>query len=178
LHRESSNSKKVISFIKAFRSKGLLICRDIIRDIHVHPKTIRIRLDATNTARSLGVNADELSDELIEFEAPWIFKRRGVENRIIIGDAAPEPDQTLIRNLATAHQWVHEMKAGTPLGQIALKQGVTPAYIRTRSRLAFLSPKIQQSIIKGSLPPMFTTNRILQMKIPLDWRHQDTLFGI
>ena len=178
LHGSNSNRKKVISFIKALRSEGLLQYSKIIRDIHVHPKTIRVRLDVIKTASSLGIKVDKLSDELIEFETAWTFKRRGVENRIIIGDPAPEPDQTLIRNLATAHQWVHEMKTGTPLGEIALKQGVTPAYIRTRSRLAFLSPKIQQSILKGTFSPMFTTNKILQMKTPLDWNHQNSLFGI
>ena len=63
-------------------------------------------------------------------------------------------------------------------GIIAKKHGVTTAYIRTRSRLAFLSPKIQQAIVTGTLDPKFTTRHIMGMKIPSDWQSQEALFGL
>ena len=139
---------------------------------------MRVKLDTKGLAKALGIKAEELSEELIEFELPWQRKRRGVENKLIIGDPEPEPDLTLIRMLVKAHQWVQEMKDGIPLKQIANNLGVTPAYIRTRSKLAFLSPQIQKAIVKGTLSPEFTTNQILSIKIPRDWQLQNTLFGV
>jgi site-specific DNA recombinase len=178
LHTANSFKKAANAQIKKLRSKGLLQNADIIEKVQLSPNTIRVRLAADPLAASLGITCGDLSPELITFEVPWKLKRRGVENKIVIGDPVPEPDQTLIRLLARAHQWVLDMKAGTSLNRVAQKHGVTAAYVRTRSKLAFLSPKIQQSIVLGTFPTEFTTNRILHMKIPLDWRAQNSLFGV
>ncbi|MBT7943913.1 MAG: hypothetical protein HN719_11235 [Alphaproteobacteria bacterium] len=178
LHGAISIQNKATSFIKKLRGKGPLQYQDLVETIHAQPKTIRIKLDAKHLAKLLDTEPEELSGELVEFAEPWVFKRRGVENKIIVGDPAPQPDQTLIRLLVKAHQWVLDIRSGISLSAIAKAQGVTPSYIRTRSRLAFLSPKIQRIIVKGTFPSEFTTNRILRMKIPRDWRLQDTLFGL
>jgi len=51
-------------------------------------------------------------------------------------------------------------------------------HIRTRAQLAFLSPKIQRAIVEGTLSPDLTLKRILARPIPLDWLHQERLYGI
>jgi site-specific DNA recombinase len=173
-----SIQKQASTIVDNLRSNGLIQYSDLIDVIQLHPITIQVRLAANPLGERLGIDSRNLSLELIEFDVPWTLKRRGVENKIIIGEPSPELDQTLIRMLTHAHQWVNDMKAGIPLNTIAQKQGVTPAYIRTRSRLAFLSPKIQQAILAGTLTPEFTMNCMLQMKIPRDWCQQNTLFGI
>jgi site-specific DNA recombinase len=68
------------------------------------------------------------------------------------------------------------LKDGVSLKVIAAQKKVTPAYIRTRSKLAFLSPKVQKAILDGALDPAYTANRLVRMKIPLDWREQESLF--
>jgi len=177
--RTANKLRKIaVGFVHKLRSDRLSQHRELIEKTEVQPTTIRIRLNAERLAGYLGTNPEELSVKLVEFEVPWTFRKRGVENKIIVGHPAPEPDHVLIRMLAKAHRWAQEMRDGISLKAIAQKQGVTPGYIRTRSRLAFLSPKIQQAIVKGSLPPEFTTNRILQMKVPRDWNRQHTLFGV
>jgi site-specific DNA recombinase len=163
---------------KRLRTSGLSSSPDLVDRIDLRPEKLLVRLNQGNLARELGIDVGNLSGELAAFEVPLQFRRRGVETKIIVGDPAPEPDQTLIRILSLAHQWLEQVKAGSPLEQIARKHGVTPAYIRTRTKLAFLSPKIQQAIVAGNFPPAFTTNRILQAKIPLLWQEQDTLFGV
>lgn len=178
LHGVKPVQKRATSIITNLRSEGLVQHRDLIESIYLQPKILLINLNASGFAKELEVNSKNLSMELIRFEVPWKLKRRGVEIKIIIGDPAPEPDKTLICMLARAHQWVQDMKAGLSPGVIAQKQGVSPGYIRTRSRLAFLSPKIQQAIVEGTFPPEFTLNRIMSMKIPRDWGHQNTLFGV
>jgi len=178
LHGARPVQKRATAIITNLRSDGLVQHRDLIESIYLQPKILLINLNASGFAKELEVNSKNLSMELIRFEVPWKLKRRGVEIKIIIGDPAPEPDKTLICMLARAHQWVQDMKAGLSPGVIAQKQGVSPGYIRTRSRLAFLSPKIQQAIVEGTFPPEFTLNRIMSMKIPRDWGHQNTLFGV
>lgn len=74
------------------------------------------------------------------------------------------------------HGWVEKLKDGVSLKVIAAQKKVTPAYIRTRSKLAFLSPKVQEAILDGALDPAYTANRLVRMKIPLDWREQESLF--
>jgi site-specific DNA recombinase len=178
LHETKRLQKQATALITDLNSKGLNQNSDLINTVLLRFDVLQVKLNAKPLAEKLGIIIEDLSPELIGFEVPWKLKRRGVENKIIVGDPAPEPDQTLIRVLAHAHQWVRDMKKGDPLKVVALKQGVTPAYIRTRSKLAFLSPKIQQAIMSGTFPSEFTTNRILSMKIPCDWQHQNTLFGI
>ena len=109
------------------------------------PGIMRAKLDPMFLADLLGIKPKDLSEEITTFEVQWQIRRRGVENRLIIGDPVPQPDQTLIRMLTRAHQWVQDMRAGTSLKQITYKESVTAAYIRTRSRLAVLSPQIQQT---------------------------------
>ncbi len=178
LHKAKPSQKCATAIIASLRSNGLGQYKDLIYSLRLHPKILRVKLDKKGLAKLLSINIEDLSEELIEFELPWQKKRRGVENKLIIGDPEPEPDLILIRMLAKAHQWVQEMKDGIPLKQIALSLGVTPAYIRTRSKLSFLSPQIQTAIVKGTLPVEFTTNQILSMKIPRDWQLQNTLFGV
>ena len=178
LHQAKPPKKCATTIITGLRSNGLGQYNDLIDSLRLHPRILRVKLDTKGLAKLLGINIEDLSEELVEFELPWQKKRRGVENKLIIGDPVPEPDLILIRMLAKAHQWVQEMKDGTPLKQIANNLGVTPAYIRTRSKLSFLSPQIQQAIVKGTLSPEFTTNQILSMKIPRDWQLQNTLFGV
>ena len=178
LHEAKPVQKQAKVIFTNLRSDGLVQYRDLIESIELQSKILRVNLDVDGLAKELEVNSKELSSELIRFEVDWKLKRRGVENKVFIGEAKPEPDQTLIRMLARAHQWVQDMKAGLSPGVIAKKQGVSAGYIRTRSRLAFLSPEIQRSIVKGTFPSEFTLNRIVSMKIPRDWGQQNTLFSI
>ena len=178
LQGAGSIQKEAAGTIDLLRSKGLLQYGDLIERVQIQRTTMLIKLDGKVLGDKLGIPPDGLSSALVEFEVPWTFRKRGVENKIIVGSPAPEPDQVLICTLAKAHQWGQEMKNGVSPKAIAQRQGVTPGYIRTRSKLSFLSPKIQQAIVKGTLSPEFTTNKIMQMTIPRDWHHQHSLFGL
>lgn len=151
---------------------------DVIEKAHLSPTAIEIHLNPTFLSDAMKVDAESLSAELLCFTAPWQMKRRGVEAKLIIGDQPAAVDTVLIRMLAKAHEWVGQMKAGIPLSKISRAEKVTPAYIRTRSRLAFLSPRIQQAIVSGTLPAEYTLNNILALQLPRDWQKQNSLFGL
>nr|WP_217356143.1 hypothetical protein [Ruegeria arenilitoris] len=79
--------------------------------------------------------------------------------------------------LIRAHGWAHDLKAGVQLMEIARRESVPDAFIRTRAQLAFLSPKIQTAILDGSQPPELTLKRLVSVTHPLEWSEQERLFG-
>lgn len=138
---------------------------------------IDMEIDRNALASRLGVKADDLSPAILKFSVPIELKRRGVETRIIAGERRPEPDVTLVTILAKAHHWVSEMKTGTSAAAIAKRENTSAAYVRTRSNLAFLSPRIQDAILAGIQPADLSLERIRQAGIPLDWDEQERKFG-
>ncbi len=61
--------------------------------------------------------------------------------------------------------------------EIARRESVSGAFIRTRAQLAFLSPIIQAAILDGTQPPELTLKRLVSVTHPLDWSEQERLFG-
>ena len=65
-----------------------------------------------------------------------------------------------------------------PLGDIARDAGHHEVHIRTRSQLAFLSPRIQRAIVDGTLPPEITLKHLVTRVLPLEWAVQERLFRL
>jgi site-specific DNA recombinase len=107
----------------------------------------------------------------------FCLRRRGVEAKLIVGDRTSPPDPVLLRTLDTAHRWTKSLSAGVPLADIAREAGHHNVRIRTRPQLAYLSPKIQRAICDGQQPTDLTFKRILTRPVPLDWKHQERLYG-
>lgn len=138
---------------------------------------IDIEIDCAALAGRLGVHAEDISPAVLKFSVPFELKRRGVETRIIAGERTSEPDRTLLTMLAKAHRWVSQMKSGTSAATIAKQEHTSAAYVRTRSNLAFLSPRIQDAILAGVQPADLSLERIRRAGIPLDWEEQERKFG-
>ena len=169
-------NNRAIKLAQMIRDKDRGLIADIILRVQLRAEQAEIQLDAKRLAEALGVTGKDLNPNALTLTTPWQIKKRGVESKIIVGDEVPGPDLTLIRLLTRAHQWVDQMRQGRGLKAIADQASVTPAYIRSRSKLALLSPKIQGAIIGGNLDPRFTTHYILALKIPMDWTAQEALF--
>ena len=122
-------------------------------------------------------NDEHLDDVETPLQAPFKTRRRGVETKIIVGDMKPAPDRTLLRGLAKAHRWVANLQEGIPIAEIARRENVSEAYIRTRVQLAFLSPKLQQAILDGTQPAGLTLEKLVRGQLPLDWTSQEQRFG-
>ncbi|WP_335949506.1 hypothetical protein [Salipiger bermudensis] len=97
--------------------------------------------------------------------------------KIVIGDPAPAPDDTLLRGLRNAHRWTMAQKAGTPLASLASAEHVSARYIARVVPLAGLSPKLQDAIIAGTQPADLTLERLVRSPLPLCWEAQERLFG-
>ncbi len=97
--------------------------------------------------------------------------------KIIAGDRSPAADTTLLKALQNAHRWISALKAGQPISDIARAGEHAESYIRTRTPLAFLSPKIQIAIVEGAQPVTLTLEKMVRKSIPLNWEDQERLLG-
>jgi len=137
-----------------------------------------LQLDPTAIAAVLGLSEAQLSPDLFAIVEPFALRRRGVESRIVTGEALHTPDEVLQRTLAEAHLWARALRRGTSLTEIARKTGRSEPYIRTRIPLAFLAPKLQAAILDGRQPVDLSVAALLRDGIPMDWTDQARLFHI
>ncbi|WP_137154516.1 recombinase family protein [Rhizobium sp. FKL33] len=129
---------------------------------------------------------DDLHDEdhglkLIEIVQPCVIKRRGVEMRLIVENAAamrPEYDETLIAAIAKAHIAVTMLteRKGRSISQVATNLRMNGSDLCRVLPLAFLSPKVTQAILSGRQPPELTLRKLTRsVEIPIAWVDQDEL---
>lgn len=122
------------------------------------------------------ISAKDLHSNLCSFTTAFQLRRRGVESKIIIGDQLSSPDPKLQYMLQRVHHWLQALKSGIQITALAQSENVSDAYIRLRLPLAFLSPKIQRTIIDATQPPEYSIKYFIRAKIPYDWEEQETLF--
>ncbi|NDW45425.1 recombinase family protein [Ruegeria sp. PrR005] len=150
----------------------------LITEARLARSSLTIICDPVALANCLDLSADTFAPEVLSFILPLTLRRRGVETRIVTGTRAPMPDPVLLRNLARAHEWIRDLRGGIPMSGVINKSGQSESFVRTRSQLAFLSPRLQAAILAGTLPPEMTARRILSNPIPLDWAEQEQLYGL
>jgi site-specific DNA recombinase len=150
----------------------------LIAEVRIAPGTLTIALDLVFVAAVAGVDAAMLNPASMRLEQPFQRRRRGVETRIVTGSPRPQADPVLQQNLARAHRWAAQVRAGKSITDIARREGHAESYVRTRLTLAFLAPGIQRAILGGTIGPEWTTDRILQAHLPLDWAEQTRRIGL
>ncbi|EIE52700.1 hypothetical protein C357_02344, partial [Citreicella sp. 357] len=90
---------------------------------------------------------------------------------------ASSPDETLIQNIAKAHLWFEQIKAGRTLSEIAKAEGTTNGRIYQLIDLAFLAPDIIRDVLDGKHPPGFTSDWCVRHTLPGDWQDQRALIA-
>jgi hypothetical protein len=114
-------------------------------------------------------------------DIPMRMKRRGVEMRMIIGDATPiRIDPVLVKTLARAQTWYADFVTGrvATLAEIAAQHGVDKGYVSRVVTLAFLAPDIVEDIVTGRQPADLTAQKLLrQTQLPLEWGEQRRVLG-
>lgn len=153
------------------------ILRSLVASGTMGHRTISLTLDSAVLAHRLGIATGSLAPSVLLLAIPLRLKRRGVEMKVIAGATVPAPDPVLKAALANAHRWARALKDGNPLIEIARDAGHHESLVRTRTPLAFLSPKIQRAILEGSQPVDLTLERLVRQTLPLDWLHQERLCG-
>jgi site-specific DNA recombinase len=133
---------------------------------------IELRLDRKALAQKLGLPAERLSLDGRHIIAPFRLQRRGVQTRIILGDAPPRPDVVLARNILTARRWYQAIREGESFSAIARRDKITPSRIQQMIGLAFFAPDLLDQIAAGNQPLGLTSEWVKRHDLPLEWQAQ------
>ena len=106
---------------------------------------------------------------IITADLPMQIKRRGVEMRMVVGDCKGKPDPSLLKAVARARIWFDELASGNvdSVADIIKREGLDQGYVSRLLKLAFLPPKVIESIVAGTQPADWTVN-VLARKIQLE----------
>ena len=122
------------------------------------------------------------SEDLIDFTAPTLLKRRGVEAKLVVSTAQGEiaaPDESSIAMLVRAHRWLDQLAKGEigSAREIARRDKFDASEVSRIIRLAFLAPDIVEAVLAGRQPVDLTPRRLMRGELPLEWHRQRRVLG-
>jgi site-specific DNA recombinase len=144
----------------------------LIARIDVTPGKIRISLDPDIIATALELDRDALSEDALHHSFPFQLRKRGVETKLIFADSSTGVDEKLVSNIAKAHHWLGQIKAGKTFAEIAETDARSKRRIQQMIDLAFLAPDIVRDALEGRQPLGFTSDWCLRHSLPSNWAEQ------
>ena len=153
---------------------GVLNCLDTVR---LGNGMLCVDLNAGKIADLLSIAPNCIASEVLSFCRPFSQRRRGVENRLIIGANQPAKDDILIANIARAERWRIALCNGDDLATIAARDGITVKYLGEMLPFGFFGPKLVRAILEGRQPSALTTNWLRRHDLPMSWAEQERILA-
>lgn len=181
---------RAAEFAEGLESESLASCLEVasalVRRITIDQDRVAIEVHPDGLSKQLlgqgAPRSKAMARRPILVEVPVSFRRRGVEAKLIVPDQQgtfAEPDITLIRALARAHDWFGRIVRGeaSGLSDIARAERLSRTYVTCFIYLAFLAPDITKAILEGRQPAGLTAKRLISSapKISLLWADQALL---
>ncbi|MDP5220797.1 recombinase family protein [Ruegeria sp. 2205SS24-7] len=152
-------------------------CLGLIARADLRQGSLAVQLDPRALARTMECRADQVDAKELAIEAPFRMRRRGVELKLHLGDAPPEIDQTLVRNIIKARQWLAMIIDGRTFSEIAESEGTSKRRVQDVVDLAMLAPYILDAIAAGEHPDGLTTDYLIKSSFPAIWADQHRQFA-
>jgi len=174
------------SLSKASATSQRAILLELVTRVVVADQKIAIILQRDALLSRLGIPDDEHqsgSAEKLVIDLSVAFRRRGVETKLIVGEAGSAvtaPDSNLVSLLVQAQQWFAELRADGKLSvnTLAMRHRVDSGDMSRILPLTFLAPDIIEAILDGRQPPELTAARLKRVKeLPLSWHRQPEILG-
>ena len=137
---------------------------------------LKVTLNPTSIGLLLKIEENAIAEDILTFNSPFQHRKRGVETKLILNENGDAKDEKLIANLKRAHAIVKQIKLGKSIDQVAEAMSLPKQRVSELTKLAFLSPKITETILKGEQPVAMTLDHLLKRSIPMDWQEQEALF--
>jgi site-specific DNA recombinase len=161
------------------RIQGIL--RTVLKRVIVEREQIEIQVNKQALRRTiLGLEypTENISShiEILTIDVTAQLRSAGV-TRIAIPPCGPDQkphfSSSLIRSIATAHDWVDRILSGEILTQraIATRTGLAERDIHRLIRLAFIAPDITECILNGGQSQQLSSATWLK-GAPMDWQEQ------
>jgi len=152
-------------------------CLKLVDRIDIAPGDIRITLSGEPLRNYLDVDPSRIVEELLVITAPFQYRKRGVETKLIIGDAQSEIDTTLLRNIACAHRYFDLIRSGKTFAEIATAEGVSKRRVQQLIELAFLAPDVIRAVREGRQPVGMTSDWLKRHAFSPIWTEQRDAFA-
>ncbi|WP_424833826.1 recombinase family protein [Ruegeria sp.] len=152
-------------------------CLGLIERADLRQGVLAVQLDSRALARTMECRADQVDAEELSIEAPFRMRRRGVELKLHLGDPPPEIDQTLVRNIIKARQWLAMIIDGRTFSEIAEAEGTSKRRVQDVVDLAMLAPDVLEAITAGEQPVGLTTDYLIKSGFPAIWSDQHKQFA-
>ena len=152
-------------------------CLALVERVDLRPGSLTLLLDRRAVGRFTGCRPDQISTDGLTIEAPFRMRRRGVELKLHLGDAPPEIDQTLIRNIDKARRWLVMIIEGRTFAEIAQTEGTSKRRVQDIVGLGMLAPELLNAISKGEQPAGLTSDYLIKTGFPAIWSEQRRQFA-
>jgi len=153
------------------------LCLGLVDRVDIAPGHIRIGITKQQLAKHLKVDPARIDEALLTIISPFQHRKRGVETKLIIGDAAPDIDATLLRNIARAHRYFDMVKSGRTFSEIADAEGVSKRRVQQLIELAFLAPDVIRAVREGRQPVGLTSDWLKRHAVSPVWSEQRDAFA-
>jgi hypothetical protein len=161
-----------------------VVIRRLVERVIVDRDVISIAILSGALAEQNGCDVDEINgtDAVTTYtiSVPFVLKRRGVEARLVIADAARAPDPALIRLIARSHIYMRALTdgSGTTIAELAQREQLDVSDLSRILKLAYLTPPIVEAILKGKHPPELTPHQLMRAsELSLEWQQQQRQLG-
>ena len=124
---------------------------------------------------------DQVGDGKVVITVPVTLRRQGVEAKLVItgvNNNQSQPDKQLCQLLARARLWYDQLASAEipSVRAIAKRNGVVESEVTRILPLAFLSPEIIESVLRGNQQDSMSVERLKRLSpLPGDWKSQDIL---
>jgi DNA invertase Pin-like site-specific DNA recombinase len=161
--------RDIISKVKIFKEKV---------EITYYPDYIKEILTSHYEGRKLRPEIKTQAEETIIKEIRIAVVDNGSKIIIGAGDEKQEQNEQLIHAVLKAYKWSKQLKERQVknIEEISKKENVTSRHIRQILPISCLSPKIQESILKGTQPRDLTIAK-LKAITTTDWQKQEKILG-
>lgn len=150
---------------------------NLVHAIKIKSGGLRVTLDTGEISNTLSVKKDRIAPNALTITSPFQIRKRGVETKLVLGDASAELDETLIQNLAKAHRWFEQVKSGQTLSEVAKANDTTSRRIQQIIELALLAPDITKMVLDGKQPLGFTSEWCKRHQLPGNWQDQRAIIA-
>src|SRR6185312_1163142 len=130
---------------------------------------------------SQSVAAPDLIDDVASITYPMSLRRRGVETRMVMTDGsspARSPDANLVDLLARSRAYLDDLTSGrcSSLSEVAVTNGTPLSEVSRILPLAFIAPRVVETILAGRQPIELTAQRLSRIsELPTSWAEQQKL---
>ncbi|NML95670.1 recombinase family protein [Novosphingobium olei] len=164
------------------RMRNPALVRELLIAVHVHSSRLDLQISAAQLAILLGLDATSDTAAVFTHAVPVRLFRNGCSLRLVYDNntlvSTDGAEQGLVRTIARGRQWWKMLcETGLDIKDLASREGVTASWMTRVVRVAFLSPRIIDAALAGTLrAEIGSTDLIGPAAIPRLWEEQELLY--